>query len=60
MTIFTPLESIKTGDSISGMSWAWIFLIIGSILLATSYKARDITTEESSFSDAIDTVIGMV
>lgn len=60
MTIFSPLESIKTGDMITGMSWGWIFLIIGSILLSVSYQSRDISTEESSFSDAIDTVIGMV
>jgi hypothetical protein len=42
------------------MSWAWVFLILGGLLLAISYRHREVSEEESSYSDAIDTVIGMV
>ena len=60
LTFILPLESIKSGWVVSGVSWAWVFLVIGSILIGISYRTIDIPVEESSFSDAIDTVIGMV
>ncbi len=54
------ISNMKTGEMASGMSWWWIFLIIGSILLLLSYRRGDLIQEETQFSDAVDTIIGMV
>ena len=60
MTFMGRISNMKTGEMASGISWWWIFLLIGSILLLISYRKGDLTQEETQFSDIVDTIIGMV
>jgi hypothetical protein len=50
---------MQTGNSASGFSWGWIFLIVGVVLMIISFKKDTPNQEEGSFSETIDTIIGM-
>ena len=60
LTLIGQVSSMRSGSIAWGFAWGWIFLIIGALLLGMSYRSRDIDTEETAFSDAVDTIIGMV
>ncbi len=60
MTLLGDISNMKTGEWASGISWWWVFLILGTILLLISFKRDELAQQETQFSDVIDTVIGMV
>ena len=60
LTFSGSISSVKTGGVVWGFDWGWIFLVIGTLLLGMSYRKMDVPTEETTFTDAIDTIIGMV
>lgn len=59
LTLMGNVSSIKTGNMASWLSWGWVFLLIGGILLILSLKKEHQDEEERSFSETIDTIIGM-
>jgi hypothetical protein len=61
LTYAGRISTVKGGEVISWVAWGWIFLVIGVVLLIMSYKKSEVSSDEDApFSDAIDTVIGMV
>ncbi len=60
LTLLGYVDSIRTGSPGQGLSWGWIFLLVGGILMAISYRHSPIHEENTTFSELIDTIIGMI
>ena len=60
LTLFGYVDSMKTGNLGHGLSWGWIFFLLGGILMIISYRSSDITEADTAFSELVDTIIGMI
>lgn len=59
-TILGKIHTINNFSVTFGLSWGWIFLFIGCLLLVWAYGQREYGDENNSFSETIDSIIGIL
>jgi hypothetical protein len=59
MSLSGDVRDIKNNMPAASLSWGWVFLVIGSILLISAYRNSQ-QEEEEHFSEQIDTIIGIL
>lgn len=60
LTIFGKVHTNNNILTASGLSWGWIFLFIGCLLLIGAYRQKEYGNTNNSFSEAIDGIIGIL
>ncbi len=59
-TLFTKVHAIDDTAIASGLSWGWLFLTIGCLLLVIAYGQREYGNSPNGFADTIDGIIGIL
>lgn len=60
LTISGQITETKNGLETSGISWGWIFLITGVVLLMRAYRGEGHEENASELRQTIDTLLGIV
>lgn len=60
LTLTGQVTEIKTGLEASGLSWGWIFFVVGIGLLARSYRSDPQEENSSEIRQTIDILLGIV
>lgn len=60
LTLTGQITETKTGLETNGLSWGWIFIGIGTILLFRAYKWDGKNENPSELRQTIDTLLGIV